>query len=92
MEKIDIEYALHCVRNSRILLEQNELLKVDGLLHSVQMSLEKHISTNAQQSLSGSDDKSSSPKSCATCAEYKWCDGFTSGCCENNYKYYKKRT
>ena len=50
------------------------------------------LSTIAQQSLSGSDDKSSSPKSCANCAEYKWCDGFSSACYENNYKYYKKRT
>ncbi len=53
MEKIDIEYVLHCVRNSRILLEQNELLKVDGLLHSAQMSLEEHLSTIVQQQLYG---------------------------------------
>ena len=67
MEKTDIEYVLHCVRNSRVLLGQNELLKVEGLLHSAQMSLEKHLSTIVQQSLSGSDDLSSSPKSCRTC-------------------------
>ena len=43
MEKIDVEYILHCVRNSRVLLTQNELLKVDGLLNSAQMSLEEQL-------------------------------------------------
>ena len=55
-------------------------------------NMENKLETLVQQSLSGSDDKSSSPKSCANCAEYKWCDGFSSACYENNYKYYKKRT
>ena len=55
MKKIDIKYVLHCIKNSRVLLEQNELLKVDGLLHSAQMSLEEHLSTIAQQSRAARD-------------------------------------
>ena len=57
MEKIDIEYVLHCVRNSIVLLQQNELLKVEGLLHSAQMSIEQHLSTITQQQLSDSESK-----------------------------------
>lgn len=44
MDRTDIEYVLHCIKNASVLIDQNESEKAKGLLLSANLLLSEKLS------------------------------------------------